>query len=318
MKIVVYDAYTASQGDVSWDGWDGLGDVTVYDRTAPEETVSRGSGAEIVITNKVVITRGIMEQLPDLRYIGVLATGFNVVDVAAASEFGIVVTNIPAYSTMSVAQMVFAHLLNIVNGVDRHACSVRAGEWQVAKDFSYSLSAQRELADKTMGILGLGNIGMRTAMIANAFGMRVLAQTSKSADELPDWIEKAECTDDLFRRSDVISLHCPLTDSTAGVVCRRTLSMMKPDAILINTGRGPLVDEEALAEALREHRIQAAAVDVLCEEPPRHASPLVGLDNCYITPHIAWATVEARKRLMQVAFDNVRMFIAGTPQNVVN
>lgn len=318
MKVVIYDGYASSPGDLSWDDWYELGDVTIYDRTAPEEVVERSRDADAVLTNKVELTSAIMDQLPQLRYIGVLATGYNVVDIGAATRHGIVVTNIPAYSMMSVSQMVFAHLLNIVNNVGGHAKSVRAGEWTVASDFSYMISPQYELAGKTMGIVGLGNIGTQTAKIAMEFGMNVLAYTSKRADAIPSGVTRADSIDDVFRSSDVITLHCPLTENTADMVCERTLALMKPTGILINTGRGGLVDEDALADALRGHRIMAAALDVLKEEPPRHGSPLIGLTNCYITPHIAWATIEARKRLLRIALDNVRAFIAGKPQNKVN
>ncbi len=318
MRIVVYDGYASSPGDLSWDDWYSLGEVTIYDRTAPELVVERGRDAEIVLTNKVVLSAEVMACMPKLRYIGVLATGYNVVDIEAANRLGIVVTNIPAYSTMSVAQMVFAHLLNIVNNVGGHALSVRSGEWTAASDFSYMLSSQYELANKTIGIIGLGNIGMQVARIALAFGMQVLAFTSKHAYAIPKGVARAESIDDVFCHSDVVTLHCPLTPTTADMVCEHTLSLMKPTAILINTGRGGLVNEAALAAALREHRIMAAALDVLREEPPRHGSPLIGLTNCHITPHIAWATIEARKRLMQIALDNVRAFIDGKPRNKVN
>lgn len=318
MRVVIYDGYAASPGDLSWDGWKEIGDVTIYDRTAPDEVVRRGQDAEIVITNKVVIDRDKMSRMPRLRYIGVLATGYNIVDIEAARERGIVVTNIPAYSTMSVAQMVFAHLLDVVNNVGGHTRSVHSGEWQRAEDFSYRLTSQYELAGKTMGIVGLGNIGMQVARVAGAFGMNVLAYTSKPAEALPSGIVKAADMDEIFRNSDVVSLHCPLTADTRNIVNERTIGLMRPTAILINTGRGPLVDEAALAKALREHRILAAGVDVLNEEPPRHGSPLIGLENCRITPHIAWATLEARKRLMRVALDNVLAFMNGNPQNVVN
>lgn len=317
MKAVVYDGFAAAPGDLNWDGWNDVVEMSVYDRTDPEDMVGRGQGAEIAITNKAVIDRGVIERLPQLRYIGVLATGYNIVDVKAAAEHGIIVTNIPAYSTMSVAQMVFAHILDIVNNVGGHSASVHKGGWQRAADFSYTLSTQRELDGMTMGILGLGNIGMQVARIASAFGMKVIAYSSKPASALPAGITKVDSTDDLFRLSDVLSLHCPLVPSTERIVNERTLALMKSDAILVNTGRGGLVDEEALANALREHRILAAGVDVLQEEPPRHGSPLTGLDNCRITPHIAWATLEARKRLMNIALENVKAFIAGHPQNVV-
>lgn len=318
MKVVVYDAFAASPGDLSWDGWDQLGDVTIYDRTAPEDVVERGRGAEVVITNKVVIDRNVIGQLPQLRYIGVLATGFNVVDTVAAREHGIVVTNIPAYSTMSVTQMVFAHLLDIANNVGGHSASVHGGLWQRADDFSYMLTTQMELDGKTMGIVGLGKIGMQVAKVAMAFGMKVLAYTSKDAASLPPGIVKAQSMDDVFSMADVVTLHCPLTESTVHLVNDRTLGLMKSSAILINTGRGGLVDEDALARALRGKRIMAAGVDVLTEEPPRHGSPLIGIGNCHITPHIAWATLEARMRLMRIALDNVIAFVSGKPQKVVN
>lgn len=318
MKVVVYDAYTVLPGDLSLYGWNQLGDVTFYDRTAPEDVVERGRGAEAVITNKVVIDRTVIEQLTELRYIGVLATGFNVVDTVAAREHGIVVTNIPAYSTMSVTQMVFAHLLDIVNNVGGHSASVHGGMWQRAEDFSYMLTPQMELDGKTMGIVGLGNIGMQVARVAMAFGMKVLAYTSKDAASLPPGIGKARSLDDVFRMADVVTLHCPLTESTGNMVNDRTLGLMKSSAILINTGRGGLVDEDALARALRGKRILAAGVDVLTEEPPRHGSPLIGIENCHITPHIAWATFEARMRLAKIALDNVTAFMSGKPQNVVN
>lgn len=318
MKIVVLDGFTSMPGDISWDPeWFRLGELVVYDRSEPEEVVPRCLDAEIVIINKVVISRTVMEQLPKLRYIGILATGYNVVDIEAADELGIVVTNIPAYSTMSVAQMVFSHLLNICYHVDTHARSVRNGEWNKAADFSYRLTPMFELDGKTMGIVGLGNIGMRVATIARTFGMKVIALTSKCQSELPEWIRKVDEPDDIFKESDVLTLHCPLTASNADFVCERTLALMKPTAVLINTGRGGLVDEQALASALKEGRLTAAALDVLREEPPRNGSPLIGLDNCYITPHIAWATFESRQRLAAIALDNVRAFVEGHRQNHV-
>lgn len=318
MKIVELDGYAANPGDLPWDGLKQLGELTVYDRTAPEDVLERAQGAQVILTNKVLITGELMDQLPELRYIGVLATGYNVVDIPAARRHGIVVTNIPAYSTMSVAQMVVAHLLNITNRVALHSEAVKQGEWQNCKDFTFSLTPQIELDGKTFGIVGLGNTGTATACIAQSFGMRVLAYSSKDRKVLMKMgIEKAESYEQLFRQADVLSLHCPLTEETRYLVNAERLRWMKPTAILINTGRGPLVDEAALAQALNEGRIMAAGVDVLEEEPPRKGSPLIGAQNCFITPHIAWATKAARERLMNIAVANVKAFLNGTPQNVV-
>jgi len=318
MKIVELDGYAANPGDLSWDGLRELGELTVYDRTAPENVLERAKGAQVILTNKVVITEELMDKLPDLRYIGVLATGYNVVDIPAARKHGIIVTNIPAYSTMSVAQMVIAHLLNITNQVALHSDAVKQGEWQRNKDFSFSLTPLIELDGKTLGIVGLGNTGTATARIAQSLGMRILAYSSKSADALKEMgIEKACSYEQLFREADVLSLHCPLTEETHHLVNAERLKLMKPTAILINTGRGPLVDEAALADALNEGRIMAAGVDVLQEEPPRNGSPLINARNCYITPHIAWATKAARERLLNIAVANVKAFMEGKPQNAV-
>lgn len=318
MKIVELDGYAANPGDLSWDGLRQLGELTVYDRTAPEEVLERARGAQVILTNKVVITGELMEQLPELRYIGVLATGYNVVDIPAAARHGIVVTNIPAYSTMSVAQMVMAHLLNITNQVALHSNAVKKGEWQNCPDFTFSLTPLIELDGKTLGIVGVGNTGWATARMAQSMGMRILACSSKGADALKQMgIEKADSYEQLFRQADVLSLHCPLTEKTRHLVNAERLGWMKPTAILINTGRGPLVDEAALADALNEGRIMAAGVDVLQEEPPRNGSPLIGARNCYITPHIAWATKAARERLVDIAVANVKAFLRGEPQNVV-
>lgn len=319
MKIVVLDGFAANPGDISWEPWNELGEVVIYDRTAPEDVVARAAGAEVVLTNKVVIDAAVMAQLPALRYVGVLATGYNVVDLDAARQHGVVVTNIPAYSTMSVAQMVFAHLLNITHHVAEHAQAVRDGAWQNAVDFCFALTPLQELDGLTLGIVGYGNTGRATARIAKAFGMKVMAYSSKPAEVLAaDGLLKAESVEQLFREADVLSLHCPLTESTRHLVNAERLQLMKPQAILINTGRGPLVDDQALADALNEGRIAAAGIDVLTQEPPRQGSPLIGARNCYITPHIAWATLAARQRLMAIALDNVRAFAAGKPQNVVS
>jgi len=316
MKIVILDGYSANPGDLSWQGLEAMGEVTVYDRTKAEETVVRAAEAEIVLTNKVVISREIIAQLPMLKYIGVLATGYNVVDIEAAHERGITVTNVPAYSTESVAQMVFAHLLTVTNRTEHYAIENRKGRWTENPDFCYWDFPHMELAGKTFGIVGLGNIGRRVAEIATAFGMHVKAMTSKSADALPANIEKATL-EDLLSTSDVLSLHCPLTDTTRHLINRETLRQMKPAAILINTGRGPLVNDQDVADALAGGRLAAFCADVLTEEPPKADNPLLKESNAYFTPHIAWASTEARKRLIQVAVDNVCQFINGQPQNVV-
>ena len=316
MKIVILDGYTANPGDMSWKELEELGTLTVYDRTRPEETVARAADAEIVLTNKVVISREVMAQLPQLKYIGVLATGYNVVDIETAHERGIIVTNVPAYSTESVAQMVFAHLLNVTNRTDHYATENRSGRWTENEDFCYWDYPHMELAGKTFGIVGLGNIGRRVAEIALAFGMQVKALTSKSADTLPAGIRKADL-EELLATSDVISLHCPLTDTTRHLINHETLSRMRPSAILINTFRGPLVDDQAVASALAEGQLAAFCADVLTEEPPKANNPLLSQPNAFITPHIAWATQEARTRLLQVAISNVKAFLNAKPQNVV-
>ena len=314
MNIVILDGYTANPGDLSWSELEQWGNVTVYDRTLPGETVARAAEADIVLTNKVVIGRSEMDSLPRLRYIGVLATGHNVVDIQAARERGIVVTNVPAYSTESVAQMVFAHLLTVTNRTEHYAVQNREGRWSRSADFCYWDTPLTELAGKTFGIVGLGNIGMRVARIALAFGMRVKALTSKAADALPDGVEKADL-DTLLATSDVLSLHCPLTDGTRRLINAETLRRVKPTAIIINTGRGPLVDDQAVAAALQEGRLGAFCADVLTSEPPPADNPLLAEPHAYITPHIAWATTEARIRLVRTAIDNVRAFLSGKAQN---
>ena len=316
MKIVILDGYTANPGDLSWQELESFGELTVYDRTRPEETVARAADAEIVLTNKVIIGRKEIIQLPHLKYIGVLATGYNVVDLQAASERGVIVTNVPAYSTESVAQMVFAHLLTVTNRTEHYALQNREGRWTQNPDFCYWDTSLTELAGKTMGIMGLGNIGQRVAQIALAFGMQVKALTSKPAEALPEGIRKVSL-DELLSDSDVLSLHCPLTDDTHHLINNKTLSQMKSTAILINTGRGPLVDDQAVADALEKGAIAAYCADVLTEEPPKRDNPLLKQPNTFITPHIAWATKEARSRLIQVAIGNVRSFLNGKPQNVV-
>lgn len=318
MKTVILDAYTAAPEPGVWDALRDLGDVVVYERTAAENVVQRAHDADAVLVNKVRITRETMEALPRLRYIGVLATGYNVVDLEAARQRGITVTNVPAYSTMSVAQMVFAHVLDITNSVAHYTEAVRRGQWTTAKDFCFYDTRLRELDGLTMGIVGLGNTGTAVARLAQAFGMKVMAVSSKSDEALHEMgITRAESYETLFATADVLSLHCPLTPETHHLVNAARLALMKPSAILINTGRGPLVDEDALAEALNSGRIFAAGVDVLEEEPPRHGSPLMSARNCRITPHIAWATEAARQRLVATAMENVRAFAMGRPRNVV-
>lgn len=310
MKIVVLDGYGLNPGDLSWEEMQALGELTVYDCTAPAELAERATDVEVLITNKTVITAEDMAALPALKYIGVLATGYNVVDVAAAKERGIVVTNIPAYSTASVAQMVFAHLLNITQRVGHYAYANRHGRWANNPDFCFWDTELTELADKKIGIVGLGNTGQATARIASAFGMQVCAYTSKPQAALPEGIKKMEL-DELFSQCDVVSLHCPLTPETKELVNARRLALMKPTAILINTGRGPLVNEQDLADALNRGTIAAAGVDVLSTEPPRYDNPLLTARNCFITPHIAWATREARIRLMDIAVGNLKAYIGG-------
>jgi glycerate dehydrogenase len=317
MRIVILDGYTANPGDLSWKELEEVGQVTVYDRTSPSETVHRAADADIVLTNKVVLDREKIAQLPHLKYIGVLATGYNVVDIEAANERGIIVTNVPAYSTESVAQMVFAHLLTVTDRTEHYAIQNRNGRWSDNPDFCYWDFPLMELAGKTFGIVGLGNIGRRVAEIALAFGMKVKAMTSKSQDQLPAGIEKAELQE-LLAASDVLSLHCPLTDKTHHLINTDTLRQMKPTVILINTGRGPLIDDQAVACALQEGRLCAFCADVLTTEPPSSDNPLLSQPNAFITPHIAWASTEARSRLIQIATANVRAFLNRSPQNVIN
>lgn len=318
MKIVVLDGWANNPGDLSWEPLERLGDCIIYDRTSPDEVIERSREAEVVLTNKVTFTRETIAQLPRLRYIGVIATGYNIVDVDAARERGVIVTNVPAYSTNSVAQIVFAHLLNITTHADHYSRSVRSGRWSECRDFSYTDRPITEIAGKTIGIVGLGSIGMAVARIARAMEMKVVAYTSKSAEALPVGIEKAKDLDEVFSRGDVVSLHCPLTAETRGMVDARRLSLMKRTAILINTARGPLVDETELAAALRNGLIAAAAVDVMCQEPPERDNPLLKAPHCFFTPHIGWASVEARHRLMDILVENVARYIAGEPMNVVN
>lgn len=317
MNIVILDGYALNPGDLSYECLQQFGTLKVYDRTTPDQVVERAKEAEALLTNKVVLGENEFAQLPHLRYVGVQATGYNVVDVEAARRYGIIVTNIPAYSTASVAQMVMAHLLNITQSVDYYAQQNYAGRWSTNPDFCYWDNRLIELAGKQMGIVGFGRTGSAVARLAQAFGMRIVTYTSKPQDTLPDGVEKCSL-DTLFATSDVVSLHCPLVPATHHLVNAERLAQMKDTAILINTARGPIVDEEALAHALNSGQLYAAGVDVLCEEPPRAQSPLLKARNCFVTPHIAWATLEARTRLLQICEANLRAFIEGHPQNVVS
>lgn len=317
MRIVILDGYALNPGDLSYDCLKQFGTLKVYDRTLPEQLIERAKDADVVLTNKVVLGETEFAQLPRLRYIGVQATGYNVIDVEAARRHGITVTNIPAYSTDSVAQMVIAHLLNITQSVGYYARENRTGRWGSNPDFCYWDNPLIELAGKQMGIVGFGRTGSAVARLATAFGMKVAVYTSKLQSALPEGVEKMEL-DALFATSDVVSLHCPLTPDTHHLVDAARLARMKPTGILINTARGPIVDEQALADALNSGALHAAGVDVLTEEPPRENSPLLSTRHCFVTPHIAWATLEARTRLLQICEANLRTFIEGTPQNVVS
>lgn len=317
MKIVVLDGYGVNPGDLSWETLEALGDVEVYPRTSPEDVIDRCFNAEIILTNKVVINKQILVSLPRLKYIGVLATGYNVVDVDTASDLDIIVTNIPAYSTDSVVQMTFAHILTMTNRVEHYTQQNRNGRWSNNPDFVYWDTPLIELAGKTMGIVGLGNIGMKVAQLARCFGMEVYAFTSKASSLLPEGIQKTTF-EGLLSVSDILSLHCPLNRSTREMINASSLAKMKEGALLINTGRGPLVNEADVAEALRSGHLGGYGADVMCQEPPAEDNPLFSAPNAYITPHIAWATFEARKRLIAIAVGNVKAFIDGNPVNVVN
>ena len=317
MKIAILDGRTVNPGDLSWENLQALGDCTIYESTSEQEVIEHCADAEAVLTNKVCLRKETLEQLPHLKYIGVLATGYNVIDIEEAKRRGIIVTNIPAYSTDSVVQSVFAHLLNITNQVAHYTSEIKAGAWCSSPDFTYWNTPLTELAGKTFGIVGLGHIGSAVARVAHAFGMKVIALTSKKKEALEDYITPVN-REELFRNSDVLSLHCPLTDSTHHFVNAETLSWMKPSAILINTGRGPLLDEQAVANALNNRSLFAVGVDVLSTEPPMPTNPLLKATHCYITPHIAWATREARIRLIDIATRNLKAFQEGNSINEVS
>lgn len=319
MKCVVTDGFwqVDPTGDVEMLKQAIGGEAVLFERTSAAELYERAEDAEMLIVNKVVVGEEQMQRLPRLKYVGVAATGYNVVDVAAARKRGIVVTNVPAYSTESVAQTVFAYILEHCQRVSEHAAAVRQGAWTQCGRFSFWLSPLHELAGSVLGIVGLGRIGRRVAELGHAFGMRVVAFTRTPRQGLPDWLEQCRSLSEVLMAADFVSLHCPLTPETKNLLDERALALMKPTAFLINTSRGPVVDEQALASALNAERLAGAAVDVLCEEPPPANHPLLTARNCLITPHLAWATVEARQRLWQVVVDNARAFAEGRPNNVV-
>lgn len=318
MKIVVLDGYTLNPGDLTWSGLEQFGELTVHDRTAPDQVAERLAGAEIVFTNKTPITRESIAANPQLRFVGVLATGYNVVDIVAARERKIPVCNIPTYGTAAVAQFATALMLELCHRVGRHADSVKAGEWTRGSDFCYWLNPLIELDGKTLGIIGFGRIGQAFGRIAQSFGMKIIA-----VDEYPDKQLESETLrygtlDELYANADVISLHCPLFDNNKGMINQAAIARMKPGVLILNTSRGPLINEADLAAALKSGRVAGAAVDVLSSEPPSPSNPLLAEPNCIVTPHIAWATKEARTRLMAIAVDNLDAFLKGGPKNVVN
>lgn len=318
MKIVNLDGFTTNPGDLSWEGIERLGDYTVYERTSPDEIIKRAKGAEILIVNKTIIDRDILNALsPELKYIGLQSTGYNVVDCEYARQLGITVCNIPAYSTNAVAQLVFAFILQITNEVTLHSDAVKNGEWCDCPDFCFWKKPLTELDGKTIGIVGFGSIGQRVASIAMAFGMRVLAYNPRPKDK-GELNVSFVSIDELLSQSDIVTCHCPLTPETEGLINKENISKMKKSAILINTSRGPVVDEQALADALNNDELQAAGLDVLKVEPASRNNPLLTAKNCYVTPHIAWAAKETRARLLKILEDNIVAYLNGNPQNVVN
>lgn len=317
MKIVVLDGFTLNPGDLSWEGFEKLGELSVYDRTSLDEIVNRAYDCEIILTNKTPLSMDTLKKLPKIKYIGVLATGYNVVDVKGAKELGIIVTNTPAYGTTAVAQFVFALLLEICHHVGEHNQVVHEGAWTNSKDFCFWNYPMMELEGKIMGIIGMGRIGIVTATIAQAFGMSVLAYNPSKKDSLTSDTFKYVELDQLYAQADVISLHCPLFEETKGIINKESIKKMKNGVIIINTSRGPLIVEEDLADALNSGKVAGAAVDVMSSEPVQMDNPLVSAKNCLITPHIAWAPKESRERLMNIAVDNLIKFIKEKPINIV-
>lgn len=317
MKIIVLDGYTSNPGDLSWDALQKLGQCTLYDRTPKSKIVERCRDATIILTNKAIIDAETIEALPKLKYIGVMATGFNVVDTAAAAKRGIPVTNVPAYSSESVAQMVFSQILSFSRRIETHANGVRAGKWSDSEDFAYWDTPQQEISGKTLGLIGFGAIGEATARIGLAFGMNVIASRKDTSKGILKGV-KVATNEEVFANSDFLSLHCPLNAETKHIINAENIAKMKKNAFLINTGRGPLIDEDALAAALKSNLIAGAGLDVLSQEPPKTDNPLLPLKNCFITPHIAWATYSARVRLISTIVKNIESWRDGTPKNVVN
>ncbi|MBT6851745.1 MAG: D-2-hydroxyacid dehydrogenase [Opitutae bacterium] len=317
MKIVILDGHTLNPGDLSWEGLSKFGELKAYERTPPELVAERCAEAEIIITNKAIVTRETINSLPALRYIGVTATGVNIVDCKAAAERSIPVTNVPGYGPRSVAQMTFAHILNFTQQTAHHANEVSKGRWSNCPDFCFTDFPLVELDGLVLGILGYGDIGKESARIGRAFGMEVIAHSRSLTESIPGEVEAVDLSE-LFVRSDVLSLHCPLTPETEKVVNAESLASMKPSAFLINTGRGPLVDEQALANTLNGGKLAGAGLDVLSTEPPPPDNPLIGAKNCIVTPHIAWATLAARKRLLDITVANLKAFLEGVPKNIVN
>ena len=317
MKIVVLDGFTLNPGDLSWDGLKKIGDLTIYDRTPADKIVERATGAEIVYTNKTPLNREVINQLASLKFIGVLATGYNIVDTEAAKENGIIVSNVPGYGTDSVAQLTFALLLELCHRVQYLSDSVMQGKWAQSVDFCYWNYPLVELSGKTMGIIGFGNIGRKVADIATAFGMNIIANDKFQTDQSHRKNFRWEEVNQLLEQSDVVSIHCPLFPETKGLINKERLGLMKKTAFLLNTSRGPVIVDEDLAEALNSGTIAGAGIDVLSVEPPSKDNPLFAAKNCIITPHIAWATKEARTRLMDIAVNNLAAYIDGKPVNVV-
>ena len=316
MNIVVLDGYTANPNDLSWEPLEAFGKLTIYDRTSADELIKRAQDADIILTNKCRLKEEELKQLPKLKYIGVLATGYNNIDTEYAHKHEIVVSNIPSYSTESVVQMTFAHIFNITNQVSHYASEVRTGQWSQNPDFCYWNTPLQELAGRTLGIIGLGNIGMRVAQVAHCLGMDVFALTSKEKDQLPTGVQKTTL-EGLLGVADILTLHCPLSPDTYHLINEERLAMMREGAILINTSRGALVDEQAVANALESGRLQAYGADVMSKEPPLADNPLLRQAHAHLTPHIAWATLEARQRLIKTGIENVKAFVEGQPQNVV-
>lgn len=317
MNIVVLDGYTLNPGDLSWDELDELGNVTIYDRTKASDLIERSINADILITNKTILDRNTINQLPKLKYIGVLATGYNVVDIKAAAEKNIILTNVPSYSTKSVAQMVFALILELTLNVGMHSESVKNDEWSESPDFSYWKTPLIELDGLSLGIIGYGQIGRAVAKLGNSFGMKIFVNTRSKIIDQEGFISQVTFSE-LFNLSDIITLHLPLTEKSKNMITKTQLSQMKKSAYLINSSRGPLVNEEDLAEALNNNKIAGAGLDVLSSEPPSNSNPLLKAKNCIITPHIAWATQASRKRLMSIAVNNIKAFFNNQPQNIVN